>query len=134
MSKEEEAPVREVMTDEEMNNLAKELVSLLEELPENISDFLKEHCSLGGGQTDGEPIDIDVDAQSNETLYKLRKLLDDYMLEKQARQTKAESRENEVFFLFMASMSSFWRFSFFFYPKYKIGIYDILLLCLFPLL
>ncbi|KAG8489315.1 hypothetical protein CXB51_017405 [Gossypium anomalum] len=96
MSKAEEEPIREIMTDKEMNNLATELVSLLEELPENISNFLKEHCSSGGGQMDGEPIDIDVDALSNETLYKLRKLLDDYLLEKQAKQTKAESREKEL--------------------------------------
>ncbi|PPD82099.1 hypothetical protein GOBAR_DD20958 [Gossypium barbadense] len=45
---------------------------------------------------DGEPIDIDVDTLSNETLYKLRKLLDDYLLEKQAKQTKSESREKEL--------------------------------------
>ncbi|KAA3459125.1 serine/threonine-protein phosphatase 4 regulatory subunit 2 isoform X1 [Gossypium australe] len=96
MSKAEEEPIREIMTDEEMNNLATKLVSLLEELPENISNFLKEHCSSGGGQMDGEPIDIDVDALSNETLYKLRKLLDDYLLEKQAKQAKAESREKEL--------------------------------------
>ncbi|XP_052887037.1 transcription factor GTE8-like isoform X2 [Gossypium arboreum] len=96
MSKAEEEPIREIMTDEEMNNLATELVSLLEELPENISNYLKEHCSSGGGQMDGEPIDINVDALSNESLYKLRKLLDDYLLEKQAKQTKAESREKEV--------------------------------------
>lgn len=107
MSKAEEEPIREIMTDKEMNNLATELVSLLENLPENISNFLKEHCSSGGGQMDGEPIDIDVDTLSNETLYKLRKLLDDYLLEKQAKQTKSESREKEVFFLCMASMSSF---------------------------
>ncbi|XP_040953690.1 transcription factor GTE8 isoform X2 [Gossypium hirsutum] len=96
MSKAEEEPIREIMTDEEMNNLATELVSLLENLPENISNFLKEHCSSGGGQMDGEPIDIDVDTLSNETLYKLRKLLDDYLLEKQAKQTKSESREKEL--------------------------------------
>ncbi|MBA0635817.1 hypothetical protein Godav_025429, partial [Gossypium davidsonii] len=47
------------MTDREKHNLSTELESLLGELPENI---------------------VDIDALRHETLYKLRKLLDDYLL------------------------------------------------------
>ncbi|PPD88859.1 hypothetical protein GOBAR_DD14180 [Gossypium barbadense] len=43
-----------------------------------------------------DEIEIDIDALSHETLYKLRKLLDDYLLEKQKNQAKAESCEMEL--------------------------------------
>ncbi|OMO87885.1 hypothetical protein CCACVL1_08697 [Corchorus capsularis] len=88
-------PVRQIMTDQEKHKLSTELEALLGELPENIIDFLKEHSSAEG-QTGDEEIEIDIDALSDETLFKLRKLLDDYLLEKQKNQAKVEPCEMEL--------------------------------------
>ncbi|GMJ13696.1 nuclear protein X1 [Hibiscus trionum] len=88
-------PIRQTMTDQEKHNLSTDLQSLLGELPENIVDFLKEQSSCDG-QGGEDEIEIDIDALSNETLYKLRKLLDDYLHEKQKNQAKAESCEMEL--------------------------------------
>ncbi|XWS51369.1 hypothetical protein CRYUN_Cryun12cG0171000 [Craigia yunnanensis] len=88
-------PVRQIMTDQEKDYLSTELESLLGELPENIVDFLKEQSSTEG-QMSEEEIEIDIDALSDETLFKLRKLLDDYLLEKQKNQAKAEPCEMEL--------------------------------------
>ncbi|XWS37139.1 hypothetical protein CRYUN_Cryun19dG0017600 [Craigia yunnanensis] len=87
-------PVRQIMTDQEKHYLSTELESLLGELPENIVDFLKEQSSTEGQMGEDE-IEIDIDALSDETLFKLRKLLDDYLLEKQKNQAKAEPCEME---------------------------------------
>ena len=47
-------------------------------------------------QINDDEIEIDIDALSDDTLFKLRKLLDDYMLEKQKSQAKAGQCEMEV--------------------------------------
>ncbi|KAG4129252.1 hypothetical protein ERO13_D09G067700v2 [Gossypium hirsutum] len=88
-------PIRQIMTDREKHKLSLELESLLGELPENIVDFLKEQSS-SDGQMGEDEIEIDIDALSHETLYKLHKLLDDYLLEKQKNQAKAESCKMEL--------------------------------------
>ncbi|TYH92955.1 hypothetical protein ES332_A13G220500v1 [Gossypium tomentosum] len=88
-------PIRHIMTDREKHNLSTKLESLLGELPENIVDFLKEQSS-SDGQMGEDEIEIDIDALSHETLYKLGKLLDDYLLKKQKNQAKAESCEIEL--------------------------------------
>ncbi|XVF54645.1 hypothetical protein PTKIN_Ptkin05aG0197900 [Pterospermum kingtungense] len=88
-------PVKRVMTDQEKHYLSTELESLLGELPENIVEFLKEQSSTEG-QTGDDEIEIDIDALSDDTLFKLRKLLDDYLLEKQKNQAKAEPCEMEL--------------------------------------
>ncbi|XP_038880278.1 transcription factor GTE10 isoform X3 [Benincasa hispida] len=79
--------VVKIMTDQEKHKLSVELESLLGELPESIIDFLKEHSS--NSQAGEDEIEIDIDALSDDTLFALRKLLDDYMMEKQ-KHTKAE--------------------------------------------
>ncbi|XP_035542481.1 transcription factor GTE10-like isoform X2 [Juglans regia] len=89
----EPEPVRRVMTGDERQKLSTELEALLEELPESIVDFLKEHSA---GQPNEEEIEIDIDALSDDTLFTLRKLLDDYMLESQKNQEKAEPCEIEL--------------------------------------
>ncbi|XP_022134727.1 transcription factor GTE10 isoform X2 [Momordica charantia] len=76
------------MTDQEKHKLSVELEALLGELPESIIDFLKEHSS--NSQAGEDEIEIDIDALSDDTLFALRKLLDDYMMEKQRKHTKAE--------------------------------------------
>ena len=113
-------PVRQIMTDQEKHYLSTELESLLCELPENIVDFLKEQNSTEGQMGEDE-IEIDIDALSDETLFKLRKLLDDYLLEKQKNQAKAEPCEMEVFPCLYLVL---WCF---FYPECNIGIDDIAL-------
>ncbi|XP_057419586.1 transcription factor GTE10-like isoform X2 [Lotus japonicus] len=73
-----------IMTDEEKQKMSLELEALLaeDESPETIIDFLKEQ-SHNSGQTNDDEIEIDIDALGNDTLFKLRKLLDDYVMEKQ---------------------------------------------------
>ncbi|XP_057437852.1 transcription factor GTE10-like isoform X2 [Lotus japonicus] len=88
-------PVKRIMTDEEKHNLSLELEAMLGELPETIIDFLKEQ-SNDAGQTDADEIEIDIDVLNDETLFKLRKLLDDYIQEKQRFQVKAGECEVEL--------------------------------------
>ncbi|XP_059657315.1 transcription factor GTE10-like [Cornus florida] len=88
-------PVKQVMSDSEKHKLSTELEDLLAELPENIIDFLKEQ-SFSANQAGEDEIEIDIDALSDETLFRLRKLLDDYLLEKQKKQGKAEPCEIEL--------------------------------------
>ncbi|GMY15060.1 transcription factor GTE10-like isoform X1 [Fagus crenata] len=86
-------PVRQIMSDEQKQKLSAELEDLLGELPESIVDFLKQHSE---GQTNEDEIEIDIDALGDDTLFTLRKLLDDYMLENQKNQQKAEPCEMEL--------------------------------------
>ncbi|MFQ6631414.1 hypothetical protein Gotur_009339, partial [Gossypium turneri] len=58
------------MIDREKHKLSTELESLLGELPENIVDFRKEQSS-SDGQIGEDEIEINIDALSHETLYKL---------------------------------------------------------------
>ncbi|KAK7282013.1 hypothetical protein RIF29_10477 [Crotalaria pallida] len=88
-------PVKRIMTADEKHKLSVELESMLGELPDTIIDFLKEQ-SRDAGQTDDDEIEIDIDALSDDTLFKLRKLLDDYILEKQKVQSKSRPCEMEV--------------------------------------
>ncbi|KAK7389177.1 hypothetical protein VNO78_24012 [Psophocarpus tetragonolobus] len=81
-------PIKRIMTREEKQKLSMELEAYPEELPDNIIDFLKEQ-SYNAGQTNEDEIVIDIDALSDTTLFKLRKLLDDFMLEKQKTQQKS---------------------------------------------
>ncbi|XP_011040406.1 PREDICTED: transcription factor GTE10-like [Populus euphratica] len=94
-SKVKPEPIRKVMTSEERQKLSMELEALLAELPEYIIEFLKEH-SGNAGQTDEDEIEIDIDALGDDILFNLRKLLDNYLLEKQKNQSKAEPCEMEI--------------------------------------
>lgn len=88
-------PVKHVMSDVDKIKLSSELESLLTELPESIIDFLKE-SSFNGNQTTDDEIEIDIDTLSDDTLFKLRKLLDDYLVDKQKNLVKAETCEIEL--------------------------------------
>ncbi|TKY73618.1 Transcription factor GTE10 [Spatholobus suberectus] len=88
-------PVKRIMTVEEKHKLSQELEALIGELPDAIVDFLREQ-SYNAGQTNDDEIEIDIDALSDDTLFKLRKLLDDYMLEKQRSQAKPGQCEMEL--------------------------------------
>ncbi|GAB2223673.1 hypothetical protein Drorol1_Dr00004411 [Drosera rotundifolia] len=87
--------VKTAMTDEEKVKLSAKLESLLTELPDTIIDFLKE-SSFTAGQNNEDEMEIDIDALSDETLFKLMKLLDDYLLEKKKKQIRSEPREMEL--------------------------------------
>ncbi|XP_058736680.1 transcription factor GTE9-like isoform X1 [Vicia villosa] len=87
---------KQVMSDKEKQDIGRELESLQGEIPAHIVDFLKEHNSNGKEGEDDE-IEIDIDALNNDTLFKLRKLLDDSLLEKQKNKVKVEVCEIELF-------------------------------------
>ncbi|KAI3713271.1 hypothetical protein L1987_71845 [Smallanthus sonchifolius] len=81
-------PVKLVMTSEEKHNLSRELDAHLGDLPDNIIDFLREHSS-NGNEAGEDEIEIDIDVLNDETLFKLRKMLDDHVRELQ-NNAKAE--------------------------------------------
>lgn len=92
-------PLKRVMTDQEKHKLGVELESLLGEMPMHIIDFLKKHCSSGSDAGEDE-IEIDIDGLSHDILFSLRKLLDDYLKERQKNQPRSEPCEIEVDCLF----------------------------------
>ncbi|XVF13950.1 hypothetical protein REPUB_Repub09cG0014000 [Reevesia pubescens] len=83
------------MTDEEKHKLGGELESLLTEMPMHIIDFLREHGS-NGMESEEEEIEIDIDDLSDDTLFTLRKLLDDFLQEKHDNQSRAEPCEIQL--------------------------------------
>ncbi|KAK4782253.1 hypothetical protein SAY86_016355 [Trapa natans] len=89
-------PVQPVMTDEEKHGLGRLLENIMADVPEHIIDFLREN-SLNGQQCGEEEIEIDIDDLSNDTLFTLRKLLDEYLQEKQKSRATDEQCEIEIF-------------------------------------
>lgn len=84
-----------IMTDGEKKKLSQDLEALEEEFPQNIIDLLsKQSCS--DGQSGEIEIEIDIDTLSDEILFMVRKLLDDYLREKKKSQEKSEPCEMEV--------------------------------------
>ncbi|KAM6565504.1 hypothetical protein CsatA_024632 [Cannabis sativa] len=90
-------PVKRVMNDEEKHRLGKELESLLgeNEMPVHIIDFLRDNSSESKDSGEDE-IEIDIDDLSDETLFTLRKLVDEYLEEKQKGHSQAEPCEIEL--------------------------------------
>ncbi|KAG6720185.1 hypothetical protein I3842_03G046500 [Carya illinoinensis] len=88
-------PVKRTMTDEEKHNLGRELESLLGEVPAHIIDYLRERSS-NGRECGEDEIEIDIDDLSDDTLFTLRKLLDDYLQEKQRNHLRSEPCEIEL--------------------------------------
>ncbi|KAK1436732.1 hypothetical protein QVD17_02514 [Tagetes erecta] len=87
-------PVKKIMSVAEKQKLSSELEASLADLPDNIIEFLKENSSNGNATTDDE-IEIDIDTLSDETLFKLRKLLDDFFMDKQKNMVKPNSPANK---------------------------------------
>lgn len=83
-------PVKKTMSDDEKRKLSSELEASLADLPESIIDFLKENSSNGKAAIEDE-IEIDLDTLSDDVLFKLRKLLDDYLFDKQKNMVKTET-------------------------------------------
>lgn len=88
-------PPKPRMSNEEKNRLSEELAASLADLPDNIIEFLKEQSS-GGAEAGEDEIEIDIDVLSDETLFKLRVLLDEFLHQKQKSSTKAEACEIEL--------------------------------------
>jgi hypothetical protein len=88
-------PTKRVMSIQEKQNIASELESFEGEIPEHILDFLRQHSSNGKESEEGE-LEIDIDDLSDDTMFKLRKLLDDSLMEKQKNEAKVEACEIEV--------------------------------------
>lgn len=89
-------PVQKVMTADEKRNLGRDLEDLLGEIPVQIIDFLRVHSSNGRETGEDDEIEVDIEALSDDTLFTLRKLLDDYLQEKQKSHGKAEPCEIEL--------------------------------------
>ncbi|KAL9673504.1 hypothetical protein QQ045_029763 [Rhodiola kirilowii] len=87
--------VRRTMTEKDKQSLSNELEALLGELPDKIVNFLKEQSSNAGQNCEDE-IEIDLEALGDDILFQLRKLLDEYKLEKQNVQLGAKLREIEL--------------------------------------
>nr|XP_043637310.1 uncharacterized protein LOC122608286 [Erigeron canadensis] len=66
----------------EKQKLASDLVESAADLPESIIKFAFDNCS-NGNATMEEGIELDLGTLSNDTLFKLRKLLDDFLAGKQ---------------------------------------------------
>ncbi|CAA7034957.1 unnamed protein product [Microthlaspi erraticum] len=83
------------MTDGEKRKLSQDLEALEEEFPQNIIDLLSKQ-SCRDGQSGEIEIEIDLDTLSDEILFMVRKLLDDYLREKKKSQEKSEPCEMEI--------------------------------------
>ncbi|XP_057767437.1 transcription factor GTE10-like [Salvia miltiorrhiza] len=83
------------MSDVEKQKLGAELEELISELPDNIINFLKE-STLNSSEVTEDEIEIDIDSLSDETLFTLRKLLDDYLLERKKKQSTSENCDTEI--------------------------------------
>ncbi|CAI9113068.1 OLC1v1013596C1 [Oldenlandia corymbosa var. corymbosa] len=90
-----EIKVKQIMSASEKHKLSADLEPLLPDLPDNIVDFLRQ-SSANASKASGDEFDkdaedeieIDMEALSDDTLFTLRKLIDDYLLDKQKNQSK----------------------------------------------
>ncbi|CAN8266258.1 unnamed protein product [Cochlearia groenlandica] len=87
-------PVQPLMTAEQRHRLGRQLESLLDEIPAQIIEFLKKHSSNGGVADD--EIEIDIDVLSDEVLVTLQKLLDEYIQDKDTKQSNVEPCEIQI--------------------------------------
>ncbi|KAI4375369.1 hypothetical protein MLD38_013249 [Melastoma candidum] len=88
-------PPKRMMTTEEKQKLGQQLESLLEDIPENIINFLKNNCS-NGKDVGEEEIEIDIDGLSDDVLFSLKRLLDEHCREKRKDESCAEACEIEI--------------------------------------
>ncbi|KAI4366913.1 hypothetical protein MLD38_022715 [Melastoma candidum] len=88
-------PPKRMMTTEEKQKLGQQLESLLEDIPENIINFLKKHCS-NGKDVGEEEMEIDIDGLGDDVLFSLKRLLDEHCREKRKDESCAETCEIEI--------------------------------------
>lgn len=90
-----EEPIKQKMTDEEKRKLSSDVEDLGGDIPDSIVELLRAQTSSRGDGGEDE-IEIDIDDLSDDTLFTLRKLVDDHLLEKQRNLAKSEACEIEV--------------------------------------
>lgn len=84
------------VTAEERQLLSNRLQSMLEDMPDQIVDFLRRHIS-SANESSEEEIEVDIDVLSDDVLLELKKLLDECLLEKPIGQhAKTEPSEIEI--------------------------------------
>ncbi|GER48576.1 bromodomain-containing protein [Striga asiatica] len=83
---------KRVMSDDERQKLGTDLEEYLAELPDNIVSFLKESTS-NSSQVSEDEIEIELSSLGDEILFKLRKLLDDFLMERQKKQPETSKIE-----------------------------------------
>ncbi|CAA0816542.1 Transcription factor GTE10 [Striga hermonthica] len=76
---------KRVMSDDERQKLGTDLEEYLAELPDNIVSFLKE-STLNSSRVSEDEIEIELDSLGDEILFRLRELLDDFLMQRQKRQ------------------------------------------------
>ncbi|CAA0827281.1 Transcription factor GTE10 [Striga hermonthica] len=86
---------KRVMGEGERQKLGMDLEEYLAELPDNIVSFLKE-STFNSSQVSEDEIEIELDTLSDEILFKLRKLLDDFLMERQKKQINLETCKIEM--------------------------------------
>lgn len=90
-------PVKPAWIEAEKNKLTRDIESFADNLPEYIVDFLREHsCSEGQAVADDE-ITVDIDVFSDDALFTLRKLVDDFLKENQRTSAKVVPCELQAF-------------------------------------
>ncbi|KAL1540939.1 transcription factor GTE10-like isoform X2 [Salvia divinorum] len=83
------------MSGVEKQKLRIELEELIAELPDNIVNFLKE-STLNSSEVTEDEIEIGTDALSDDTLFTLWKLLDDYLFEMKRRLSSSENNDIDM--------------------------------------
>ncbi|GER44017.1 bromodomain-containing protein [Striga asiatica] len=86
---------KRAMSEGERQKLGMDLEEYLAELPDNIVSFLKESTS-NSSQVSEDEIEIELDTLSDEILFKLRKMLDDFLMERQKKQINPETCKIEM--------------------------------------
>ncbi|RWR83791.1 transcription factor GTE10-like protein [Cinnamomum micranthum f. kanehirae] len=86
--------MKRTMTLEEKMNLSRDLELLEGDMLEQVVNLLREHNC--GDTTSEAEVEVDIEALSDDTLFKLRKLVDDYMMDKRRTQAKGEACEIEL--------------------------------------
>ncbi|KAL6143154.1 hypothetical protein ACLB2K_053849 [Fragaria x ananassa] len=89
-------PAKRVMSVKDRQNLVRDLESLPpEDIPSSIINFLREHSSKGEDNPEGE-IEISIDDFSDDSLFTIRKLLDEHAQEKEKNHVMAEPCSMEL--------------------------------------
>ncbi|XP_057766919.1 transcription factor GTE8-like isoform X1 [Salvia miltiorrhiza] len=88
-------PTKRKMTDEDKHKLSMELEGIDGDLPDAVIDFLRAQTSNRGDGGEDE-IEIDIDDLSDDTLFTLRKLLDEHLPDNQKNLARSEACEIEL--------------------------------------
>lgn len=87
--------MKKTFTLEEKMSLSRDLELLEGDMLEQVINLLRER-NCGADSIDEAEVEVDIEALSDDTLFALRKLVDDHMMDKQRNQVKGEACEIEV--------------------------------------